>query len=81
MLYYERCEKARMRIPLKVPKENRRIYPVSEELKAYGRKKPNGGKPGFVVYYTNYSLMASSHIEGIRCVNAEDSVFLERSYV
>ena len=44
-------------------------------------KKPNGGKPGFVVYYTNYSLMASSHIEGIRCVNAEDSVFLERSYV
>jgi len=44
MLYYERCEKARMRIPLKVPKENRRIYPVSEELKAYGRKKPNGGK-------------------------------------
>ena len=44
MLYYKRCEKARMRIPLKVPKENRRIYPVSEELKAYGRKKPNGGK-------------------------------------
>ena len=44
-------------------------------------EKPNGGKPGFVVYYTNYSLMASSHIEGIRCVNAEDSVFLERSYV
>ena len=44
MLYYERCEKARMRIPLKVPKENRGIYPVSEELKAYGRKKPNGGK-------------------------------------
>jgi hypothetical protein len=27
-----------------VPKVNRRIYPVSEELKAYGRKKPNGGK-------------------------------------
>ena len=44
-------------------------------------RKPTGGKPGFVVYYTNYSLMASSHIEGIRCVNAEDSVFLERSYV
>lgn len=44
-------------------------------------KKPNGSKPGFVVYYTNYSLMASSHIEGIRCVNEEDAVFLERSYL
>lgn len=44
-------------------------------------KKPGGSKPGFVVYYTNYSLMASSHIEGIRCVNEEDLVFLERSYL
>lgn len=44
-------------------------------------KKPNGSKPGFVVYYTNYSLVASSHIEGIRCVNEEDAVFLERSYL
>lgn len=44
-------------------------------------KKPNGGKPGFVVYYTNYSLVASSHIEGIRCADASDSVFLERSYL
>ncbi len=44
-------------------------------------KKPNGSKPGFVVYYTNYSLVASSHIEGIQCVNEEDSVFLERSYL
>ena len=41
-------------------------------------KKPGGGKPGFVVYYTNYSLMASSHIENIRCVNEGDAVFLER---
>lgn len=44
-------------------------------------KKPNGSKPGFVVYYTNYSLMASSHIEGIRCVDEGDAIFLERSYL
>lgn len=44
-------------------------------------KKPNGSKPGFVVYYTNYSLVASSHIEGIRCVNADDEIFLERSFL
>ena len=29
-------------------------------------KKPNGGKPGFVVYYTNYSLVIDSNISGIR---------------
>ncbi|MGP1433136.1 MAG: Rqc2 family fibronectin-binding protein [Catonella sp.] len=29
-------------------------------------KKPNGAKPGFVVYYTNYSLTADSDISGIR---------------
>lgn len=28
-------------------------------------KKPNGGKPGFVVYSTNYSLVASPNISGI----------------
>ena len=28
-------------------------------------KKPNGSKPGFVVYYTNYSLMIDSDIAGI----------------
>ncbi|MCM1160857.1 MAG: NFACT family protein [Roseburia sp.] len=28
-------------------------------------KKPAGGKPGFVVYYTNYSLMIDSDISGI----------------
>lgn len=44
-------------------------------------KKPNGGKPGFVVYYTNYSLVASPHIEGLQCVNESDAVFLERSYL
>ena len=31
-------------------------------------KKPNAAKPGFVVYYTNYSLMASPDIEGIQLV-------------
>ena len=29
-------------------------------------KKPNGAKPGFVVYYTNYSLMIDSDISSIR---------------
>lgn len=29
-------------------------------------KKPNGGKPGFVVYYTNYSLMIDSDISSIQ---------------
>ncbi len=28
-------------------------------------KKPNGAKPGFVVYYTNYSMMIDSDISGI----------------
>ncbi len=28
-------------------------------------KKPNGSKPGFVVYYTNYSLVASPDIRGL----------------
>lgn len=31
-------------------------------------KKPNGGKPGFVVYYTNYSLMIDSDISGIQMI-------------
>ena len=29
-------------------------------------KKPGGSKPGFVVYYTNYSLMIDSDISGLR---------------
>jgi predicted ribosome quality control (RQC) complex YloA/Tae2 family protein len=29
-------------------------------------KKPNGAKPGFVVYYTNYSLVAVPGVEGVR---------------
>lgn len=29
-------------------------------------KKPKGGKPGFVVYYTNYSLMIDSDISNIK---------------
>lgn len=32
-------------------------------------KKPSGAKPGFVVYYTNYSLMIDSNIEGIPLVS------------
>ena len=32
-------------------------------------KKPNGSKPGFVVYYTNYSMMIESDISGIQLVS------------
>ncbi|WP_099468830.1 Rqc2 family fibronectin-binding protein [Konateibacter massiliensis] len=32
-------------------------------------KKPNGSKPGFVVYYTNYSLLIDSDITGITLVS------------
>lgn len=31
-------------------------------------KKPNGSKPGFVVYYTNYSLMIDTDISGLQQV-------------
>ena len=34
-------------------------------------KKPGGAKPGFVVYYTNYSILARADISGIR--EAEES--------
>lgn len=34
-------------------------------------KKPNGAKPGFVVYYTNYSMLISSDITGIACIPQE----------
>lgn len=33
-------------------------------------KKPNGGKPGFVVYYTNYSMMADTDIRDLTLKNA-----------
>lgn len=29
-------------------------------------KKPNGSKPGFVIYYTNYSMVADTDISGIK---------------
>ncbi len=32
-------------------------------------KKPAGGKPGFVVYYTNYSLMIDSDISGLQLIS------------
>ena len=31
-------------------------------------KKPNGAKPGFVVYYTNYSMTTDSDISGLKLV-------------
>lgn len=32
-------------------------------------KKPNGSKPGFVVYYTNYSLLTDSDISSIQTIS------------
>ena len=32
-------------------------------------KKPSGAKPGFVVYYTNFSMAIDSDINGIRLVS------------
>lgn len=32
-------------------------------------KKPAGSKPGFVVYYTNYSMIASTDISGIKAAD------------
>ena len=32
-------------------------------------KKPGGSAPGFVVYYTNYSLVIDSDIAGLRLVS------------
>lgn len=32
-------------------------------------KKPNGSKPGFVVYYTNYSMVIDTDISGIEAVD------------
>lgn len=32
-------------------------------------RKPSGSKPGFVVYYTNYSLISEPDINGIRLIN------------
>ncbi|MDD3174531.1 MAG: NFACT RNA binding domain-containing protein [Herbinix sp.] len=31
-------------------------------------KKPSGGKPGFVIYYTNYSMISTTDIKGIEQV-------------
>ncbi len=35
-------------------------------------KKPNGSKPGFVVYYTNYSLVIDSDISGLEQVEDQN---------
>ena len=40
-------------------------------------KKPGGGKPGFVVYYTNYSIMASAdNIKDIKPAGKDEEAFL-----
>ena len=36
-------------------------------------KKPNGAKPGFVVYYTNYSLIIDSDISNLREISDQTS--------
>ncbi|MBQ0027366.1 MAG: NFACT family protein, partial [Lachnospiraceae bacterium] len=39
-------------------------------LKRKDVKKPNGAKPGFVVYYTNYSMVIDNDISAIEQVNS-----------
>ena len=34
-------------------------------------KKPNGAKPGFVVYYTNYSMTVVPKIDGLKEIHSE----------
>lgn len=34
-------------------------------------KKPNGGKPGFVVYYTNFSMAIDSNISDITLTESQ----------
>ena len=38
-------------------------------LKRKDVKKPNGAKPGFVVYYTNYSMVIDNNIEDIEMIS------------
>lgn len=38
-------------------------------------KKPNGAKPGFVIYYTNYSMTISTDISGIQEIKDEPQSF------
>lgn len=35
-------------------------------------KKPGGGKPGFVVYYTNYSMLIDADLTGLTCLTSND---------
>lgn len=40
-------------------------------------KKPGGGKPGFVVYYTNYSIVASEeHLKRVTPAGQEEAAYL-----
>ena len=39
-------------------------------LKRKDVKKPNGAKPGFVVYYTNYSMTVAPKIDGLTLVSS-----------
>ena len=44
------------------------VVPIKLRLTTWRKKqvkKPNGGKPGFVVYYTNYSMVIDSDISNI----------------
>ena len=34
-------------------------------------KKPSGAKPGFVVYYTNYSMTVVPKIDGLKEIHSE----------
>ena len=46
-----------------------RKQPEIDYLLRRNVKKPGGAKPGFVVYYTNYSILARADISGLREVS------------
>ena len=56
-------EAARLAAYYSKAKENDKVEVDYTEKKNV--KKPSGGKPGFVVYYTNYSMMIEPKIDGI----------------
>ena len=44
------------------------VYKRQDYVEKKQVKKVNGGKPGFVIYHTNYSMVIDSDISGIRQV-------------
>ena len=44
-------------------------------------KKPAGAKPGFVIYHTNYSLVASPDISSLKLISGgEKKVYIKKEW-